>query len=116
MEQENHDPSYILGQLVGTAQCLQQIVETFQDQVKEVIPSSAENSQQGEDIHSTALDLMEQQLSIYEPYLYNLNKGPLLEDLRRIYRLKVKYDFETEALDQNAYELGYEEQIKKHQG
>lgn len=111
---ESHDPSFLLGQLVGTAQTLQKIVETLKDKVE--ITSSDDGAKDLDpdcDIHQLALLLLERELAPYEPYLIKLGKSDILDEMRRIYRLKVEYDFEVGPLDELAYYQGYQIQIEK---
>lgn len=111
-----HNPSYILGQLVGTAECLQKVVEILEKQDKyrenpEIVSCPIDPDLE---VHQLALALLERELQPYEPFLLDMGKGDLLADMKRIFYLKVKIDFTDEFLDQNAYEQGYTEQIEKH--
>lgn len=114
MQEQN--PSYILGQLVGTAECLQKIVETLETQVLKTGNSGSNFSpiDSNLEVHDLALALLDRELKPYEPFLYEMGKGDLLEDMKRIFYLKVKIDFTEETLDKHAYDRGYHEQADKH--
>lgn len=110
---EEHDPSFILGQLVAVAQCLHDVVETLDIKVEDTEYYLDENHDM--EIHCLALRLLERELAHYEKALLSLGKIALLEDMKHIFYLKVKYDFEDEELDSLAYQRGYQFQIEKHQ-
>lgn len=112
MADHSTNPSFLLGQLVATAELLQEIVESLE--IKVDYTALTENIPEGMDAHELSLLLLKRELEPYEKYLYALGKEQLLADMKRIHTLKVKYDFEEEHLDQELYQLGYQEQLDKY--
>lgn len=109
---EQSNPSFLLGQLVGTSQLLHDVVATLNVTVDHStffndIPPDL-------DSHALCLLLLQRELAPYEPYLKESGKESLLEDMKRIHALKVKYDFEQEELDKIAYDQGYQHQLEKY--
>lgn len=107
MAQKNIDPSFLLGQLVATAQCLYPLMESIQ--------TNQPSQETTEKVQKMApMELFLSEIAPYEESLHNMEKGDLLQDMKEIYQLKVDYDFIDEPLDQAAYDAGYTMQMEKH--
>lgn len=109
--QEN--PSFLLGQLVATARLLCDEIDRLE--LRQQISKEKSNRDtyffQDLEPHEACFRLMEREIQPYKAFLTEALHQELLQDLTRIYHLKVKYDFLVDFLDDSLYQEGYQTQL-----
>lgn len=107
------NPSFLLGQLVATARLLYEEIDRLG--LKSQISKEKNNKETYffEDLepHEACFRLMEREIHPYKIFLTEELHQMLLQDLERIYYLKVMYDFLEDFLDDSLYQEGYSAQL-----
>lgn len=108
MTQEfNKAPSYLLGQVVATARLLQEVIDTLE------VPPTPPPTQRGDTPPTDPLTVLQQKITPLEPYLAQVGKSALVEEMKRVYLLKDQCPFSEDPLDEGQYQAGYQEQMER---
>lgn len=107
------DPSYLLGQLVGTAQCLQEALKEKEHEDDNHLTWAEEYFNDMIEEPATTLKHLEDKLEPFKFKFAHLDEEKMLRDMQLIYKLKNTYNITDEHLDEEEYFKGYQSQVKR---
>lgn len=114
MTPKKQDPSYLLGQLVGTAQCLQEAFKMQTDPSDNSLTVAEQYfNDMIEEPRSTLLRLERDLAPLENKFHAALDKEQVMADMMFINKLKDRYELTDEHLDEDEYFKGYQQQVKK---
>lgn len=115
LQKKEQDPSYLLGQLIGTAQCIEEALKAKVDPMDNSLTVSEECFNEMIENPASTLRVLYKELERQSEPAHHLGRDQLIKEMELIQRLAKKYNFHDEHLDEDAYFKGYYEQLKKHQ-
>lgn len=107
-------PSFLLGQLVATAQLLEEDVKHHDDPLDNSLTVAETYFNEMIENPDNALHQIEQLLEPHRERLKNVEEKSLVRDMTLIYRIKTQYQMSDEHLNEDEFFKGYYQQLKRY--
>lgn len=107
-------PSFLLGQLVATAQLLEEDVKEHDDPTSNALTVAETYFNDMIEEPERTLKAIEEKLAPKRERLKNPDKKQLVKDMTLIYRIKKQYQMSDEHLNEEEFFKGYYQQLKRY--